>query len=364
MADALKHMVDRAVVEDIAARLTRVAPDFDAAAFVDDLIAALPELELKPRMEAIARRIATGLPDDYRAALQVIVEVAKDKPPIEGFAAWPLCTFVEIFGVDDPAVSLNAMEHLTKRASCEFAVRPFLSTHWDAAYAKLAEFTTSDDETVRRLSSEGTRPRLPWGMRVPRLIEDPDPGLALLARLRTDPSETVRRSVANHLNDVAKDHPGLVVATVRDWAAADPPADHRMLSHALRTLVKAGNPEALDALGFTTAASLDVLEFSVTPDGVSMGDHIALEARLQSTAAAEQHLVVDFVIHHVNAAGGTSPKVFKWKTLTIEPGEKVILRKRRMIQQASTRTYRAGTHRVELQVAGTVVAATAFDVVV
>jgi hypothetical protein len=163
---------------------------------------------------------------------------------------------------------------------------------------------------------------------------------------------------------VAKDHPDVVVATARRWAAEDPPADRRMLTHALRTLVKAGNPEALEVLGFTTAASLDVLEFTVTPDAVSMGDHIALEAHLRSTAAAEQHLVVDFVIHHVNAAGGTSPKVFKWKTLTIAPGKTVVLYKRRMIQQASTRTYRAGTHRVELQVAGTVVAEAAFDVVV
>jgi 3-methyladenine DNA glycosylase AlkC len=254
------------------------------------------------------------------------------------------------------------MEHLTKRASCEFAIRPFLLAHWDVAYARLVEFTANDDEAVRRLPSEGTRPRLPWGMRVPRLIEDPGPGLALISRLRNDHSETVRRSVANHLNDIAKDHPDLVVATVRDWAAAEPPVERRMLAHALRTLVKAGNSGALEVLGFTPEASLDVVGFSVTPDVVTMGDRITLEAKLLSTAAADQHIVVDFVIHHVNASGGTSPKVFKWTTLTIAPGEAVTLQKRRMIQQASTRTYRAGTHRVELQVAGTVMAETAFEV--
>jgi 3-methyladenine DNA glycosylase AlkC len=364
MADALKDMVDRDVVEDISTRILRIEPGFDADGFVADLIATLGDLELKPRIEAIARRIAAGLSEDYRTALDVVVAVATAEPPIEGFAAWPLCTFVEIFGLRDPAASLSAMEHLTKRASCEFAVRPFLSAHWDAAYAQLVDFTASDDATVRRLPSEGTRSRLPWGIRVPRLIEDPTPGLALVERLRADPSETVRRSVANHLNDVAKDHPDLVVATTRRWAAEEPPLDRRMLSHALRTLVKAGNPGALEVLGYTTAPSLDVGAFGVTPDAVAMGDHIILEAELSSTATCRQHLVVDFVVHHVTAAGGTSPKVFKWKTLTIEPGETVRLKKRRMIQQASTRTYRAGTHRVELQVAGKVVAEAAFEVIV
>ena len=355
-------MVDRHVVEDIATRLALVESDFDPEGFVADLMAALPELELKPRIEAIARRIAAGLPDNYPTALEAVVAVARAEPPIAGFAAWPLCTFVEIFGVDDPDVSLPAMEHLTKRASCEFAIRPFLQAHWDVAYARLVEFTANEDEAVRRLPSEGTRPRLPWGMRVPRLLEDPGPGLDLIARLRNDQSETVRRSVANHLNDVAKDHLDLVVATAREWVAADPPVERRMLAHALRTLVKAGNPGALEVLGFTTEASLDVIGFSVTPDVVAMGDHITLEAQLRSTAAADQHLVVDFVIHHVNASGSTSPKVFKWKTVTIAPGETLALRKRRMIQQASTRTYRAGTHRVELQVAGTVMAEAAFEV--
>lgn len=364
MADALKNMVDREVVEDLAGRIAQVEPDFDGAGFVADLMDVLPDLELKGRIEAIARHIAAALPDDYRTALEIVVEVAKAEPPIAGFAAWPLCTFVEIFGVDDPAASLPAMEPLTRRASCEFAIRPFLESHWEAAYARLTAFTASDDEAVRRLPSEGTRPRLPWGMRVPRLIEDPEPGLALLERLRADPSETVRRSVANHLNDVAKDHPDLVVTTIRSWIAEEPTINRRMVAHALRTLVKVGHKGALEVLGFTTDASIEVLEFAVTPDVVAMGDHLELAARLHSTASGNQNLVVDFVIHHVNAAGTTSPKVFKWKTLTIAPDETVTLLKRRMIQQASTRTYRAGTHRVELQVAGTVVAQTSFDVAV
>jgi len=363
VAPPLKDMVDRTVVEDLAARFSAVEPAFDATSFVSDVMDVLSDLELKPRIEAIARHIAACLSDDYRSALATVVAVARVEPPVGGFAAWPLCTFVEVFGVDDPEVSLPAMEQLTKRASCEFAIRPFLRDHRERAFAQLVEFTENDSADVRRLASEGTRPRLPWGMRVARLIEDPQPGLELLERLRRDPSETVRRSVANHLNDVAKDHPEVVVAMLRRWSAEAPSIDPKMISHALRSLVKRGHPGALDVLGFASDASVDVV-FAVTPNVVDLGDHIELTADLRSTAAIDQRLVIDFLIHHLNASGGTSPKVFKWTTIDLGSGETVTLRKRRQIENMSTRTYYEGTHRVELQVAGSVIADAAFEVVV
>lgn len=362
MAEPLKDMVGREVVEELASRLLVVDPHFDGESFVADLMATLPELELKPRIEAIARRINAGLDGDYRSKLDRVVRIAVSEPALGGWAAWVLCTFVEVFGVDDPEASLPAMEHLTKRASCEFAIRPYLRDHWDAAYAQLTAFTGHEDESVRRLPSEGTRPRLPWGARVARLLEDPLPGLQLLEELRHDPSETVRRSVANHLNDVAKDHPDLVVATVARWAAENPPADEWMIRHAVRTLVKRGHKGALGLLGFTTEALVDVSAFSITPTSVVMGDRIVLAAEIRSTSHEPQHLVVDFVVHHVNASGATSPKVFKWATVDLEPAATATLRKTRLIQHASTRTYRLGVHRVELQVAGTVVAEAEFDI--
>lgn len=363
MPEPLKNLVDREVVTEVANRVAAEHPDFDSASFVADLEAALPDLELKPRIEAIARRLRAGLADDYQVALKTVVAVARQEPPIGGFAAWPLCTFVEVFGVAHPEVSLAAMEHLTKRASCEFAIRPFLRDHWDAAYATLLDFTKHEDEAVRRLPSEGTRPRLPWGGRVCRLIADPKPGLALLERLRHDPSETVRRSVANHLNDIAKDHPQLTIETTARWSA-ESATDPKLISHALRTLVKNGDPGALQVLGFTTDPKVEIARFAVAPRQVEMGDRIELTATLRSTSQSRQQLVVDFVIHHVNAAGGTSPKVFKWATIDLAAGEEVVLRKRRLIQKASTRTYRSGHHRVELQVAGTISAAAGFDVIV
>ncbi|NND04429.1 MAG: DNA alkylation repair protein [Acidimicrobiia bacterium] len=363
MAEPLKNMVGEAVVRDIADRVISADTEFGRDRFVADLMSELPALELKPRIEAVARRLRSGLSDDYLRALGTVVAVARQDPPIEGFAAWPLCTFVEIFGLDHPDESLAAMEYLTQRASCEFAIRPYLRDHWDKAYTKLEAFTTHDSAEVRRLPSEGTRPRLPWGANVQRLSDDHAPGLALLEHLRHDPDEVVRRSVANHLNDISKVSADLVVTTLERWKK-EPAIDMKMVSHALRTLVKQGHLGAMGVLGYATEAAVLVVEFDVAPTEVRMGDHISLAATLESTAADSQLIVVDFVIHHINKSGATSPKVFKWKTLDLGPGERIDLSKRRLIQMASTRTYYPGEHRVELQVAGKVVAEASFEVMI
>lgn len=362
MAEALKDHVDAGVVDELARRFGAADDRFDAAGFRERTTPHLDALELKARIELIARELWRALGErDPAESLSVLVDVARAEPHVDGWAAWPLATVVELFGPLCPSDALDAMEHVTQRMSCEFAVRPFLRDHYDETYRRLVEFTGHDDERVRRLPSEGTRPRLPWGMKVQRLVDDPRPGLALLHRLRHDPSETVRRSVANHLNDVAKDRPDLVIELVAGWMD-EPATDRRMVAHGLRSLVKRGDAAALEVLGFTTEPQVAVERFDVTPTVVEMGTHITLTADLRSEAATRQQLVVDFVIHHVNASGATSPKVFKWTTVELGPGERRELVKRRLIQQASTRTYRAGTHRVELQVAGRVVAATAFEV--
>lgn len=362
MVDALKDHVDAGVVDELARRFAAVDPVFDSDGFRERTTPHLDALELKARIELIARELWRALGErEPTESLSVLVDVARAEPHVDGWATWPLANVVELFGPACPDEALAAMEHVTQRMSCEFAVRPFLRDHYDETYRTLVEFTDHADERVRRLPSEGTRPRLPWGMKVQRLVDDPRPGLALLHRLRHDPSETVRRSVANHLNDVAKDRPELVVDAVARWMS-EPETDRRMVAHGLRTLVKRGDPAALEVLGFTTEPQIVVERFAVAPNLVEMGTHITLAADIRSAATVPQRLVVDFVIHHVNASGATSPKVFKWTTVELGVGERRSLSKRRLIQQASTRTYRAGTHRVELQVAGRAVAATAFEV--
>lgn len=358
MAEPLKNQFDTDVVELLAERFRAASSDFDAPRFTATLLGSFPSLELKQRVNLVADTIAELLATDYPEMLEIVVGVARTG--VDGFAAWPLCSFVERHGVDHPELSLVAMETLTVRWSCEFAIRPFLDDHLDLTRTFLRRWVHDDDEAIRRLASEGTRPRLPWGPKVQALLDDPEIGIELLEELRNDVSETVRRSVANHLNDLSRSDPDRAVAVLRAWAG-DPAIDRAMIRHALRTLVKAGLPDALTLLGFTTDAQIRVGGLEVKPAEISLGSVIELSTEVKSTADTDQLLVVDFVIHHVNATGSTSPKVFKWTTLSLGPDEAAVLRKTRRIQTASTRRYHAGTHRIDLQVAGRVVASSSFE---
>ena len=322
------------------------------------MLAQLESLELKDRINLIADRLADHLPDDDETALDLVVAASDGAA---GWSAWPLCSFVERHGLAVPEASLAAMAELTKRASCEFAVRPFIDQHLEVARRHLRQWVDDPHEAVRRLASEGTRPLLPWAPRVDSLLEDPGIGLELLEALCHDQSEVVRRSVANHLNDISRADPELVVGVLRRWMSEGDPIDPGLVRHALRTLVKQGHPAALDLLGFATDPEVEVVRFTCTPGTVRLGGRIEMEAELASRSDGEQRLIVDFVIHHVRADGTTSPKVFKWTTCDLAPRSTVTLRKRRRIQTASTRRYRAGTHRIDLQVAGRAVASTAFE---
>ncbi len=359
MAEALKHNFNRTTVELLAARFSSVESSFDAAAFTDDVMETLLDLELKDRVNLVADQLAKHLPDHYPTALASVVSVAETDPG--DWESWPLCSFVERHGLEWPTESLDAMAPLTRRWSCEFAIRPYLEHHLHLTRTYLDRWVDDPDEAVRRLPSEGTRPLLPWGPKVRSLIDDPEIGLTALRALRHDPSETVRRSVANHLNDLAKANPRLVIDTLRDWTERPDPVDPGMVRHALRTLVKNGDPGALQLLGFTTDPEVELEAFECDPTNVELGTSIELLATLRSTAAVDQRLVVDFVVHHVLANGSTSQKVFKWTTIDLAPGATVELRKKRRIQTASTRRYHAGHHRIDLQVAGQTVGSTGFQ---
>lgn len=361
MAEPLKARFDRAEIEALAAAFERVDGSFPVAVFVDGTLDAFPALELKQRVGLAADNLAGVLPAPYPEALEVVLAVA-GQDGIDGFVAWPLCTFVERHGLEHPRLSLDAMATLTPRWTCEFALRPFLEHHFELTRSYLKRWVRHPDEAVRRLASEGTRPLLPWGQRVAALTGDPTIGIETVTALRHDSSETVRRSVANHLNDVAKTQPDLVVELLSGWMAESPRASSSMVHHALRTLVKQGHPGALQLLGITTEPHVVVHRFTCEPEVVTLGDMIELTASLGSSSESDQKIVIDFRIHHVTASGGSSPKVFKWTVQDIGPGEVVQISKRRRIQTAATRRYHAGEHRIELLVSGRAVASAGFMV--
>ncbi len=373
MPEPFKNWLGEGPIRDMAAHLARVESTFDEPGFVAFAIDGLDGLELKERSSRIADGLERFLPTNYRASAKVlidsldpvtnatvaeIVEGSTDAG-ISGWPVMPMADYISNRGQDDVEFSLEILRDMTTRSSSEFAIRPFLADHTQTTLAALHKWVEDDNEHVRRLVSEGSRPRLPWGMRLNNFVEDPSSVLDLLERLKDDPSEYVRRSVANSLNDIAKDHPGVVADVAHRWMVNASPDRQRLIRHALRTLIKAGHSGALETLGYG-APAVTLLSFSVLTPEVVLGGALEFEFTLSSDTDVEQALMIDYVVHHMRANGKTTPKVFKWKTTTLAGGASTTATRRHVMRPITTRRYYPGTHRAELQVNGQILGGAEF----
>ncbi|MBZ4418395.1 DNA alkylation repair protein [Myxococcus sp. RHSTA-1-4] len=352
-----KDLFNREAILDLGKRGAAVVPGLNAQAFVREASQGLESMEMKDRVRHLAKTLRRHLAEDYPTALRQLEAMAGSEQgplsPLRGFRIWPLCHFVEEYGLDHLDDSMRAMRLLTTRFTSEFAIRPFLLRYQEQVLEYLHRWTRDSDETVRRLVSEGTRPRLPWAQRLPAFQKDPTPVLELLEKLKADPALFVRRSVANNLNDIAKDHPDAVVRVVRRWASESPgPETQWLVRHASRTLVKQGHPGALDVLGFTRKPRLELKTFKLSSKSIQLGGELQFHIELHSRAKSDQKLVIDYRIHHRKASGELSPKVFKWTTRQLAAGEQVELKRVHKIYPITTRRYYPGQHLVELLVNG------------
>jgi len=328
----------------------------EADAFVKDVMARLLELELKARIVHISEVLAVHLPDDFaeaasalEAALPPPLDPAKSDDDFGDFIFAPLGAYVAEHGLAQLDISLPLLKEMTKRFSVEFDIRHFLNAEPEATMAALTEWAQDENYHVRRLVSEGTRPVLPWGVKVGLSVEEP---MALLDVLHADETRYVTRSVANHLNDITKKDPELVLEALARWKVAGKQAADEldwMTRHALRTLVKKGHTGALEMLGYRSSPQISAeMEFSPV---VVIGEVGQLELVIQ--AAQDERLMVDYVIEFVKANGQRRPKVFKLKKLDIKAGERVRLTKNhRFLKDATTFKHFPGTQRVYMQING------------
>lgn len=365
---ALKDHIDTQLVTQIANRISLVYPEFADDKFINAVDAELHDLELKPRFGLIADKLYEFLPAHYPDAVQILVEILDStKHDFEytkdvGFRMLSIPTFVEKYGTDHLEASMDAMYIITRYTSCEFAIRPFVMKYPDQTLKMLDNWVHDDNEHVRRLVSEGTRPRLPWAPVLRNFVADPSPALAILAHLKDDESLYVRRSVANHLNDITKDHPNLVLETLEEWQTGASEGTHWLINHALRTLIKKGDSRALGLLGYG-ATQVELQDLNITPQTLHFGESLNLSFKLKSTADTSQNLMIDYVMHFVKANGKTTPKVFKLKKCTLEAGETLTIEKSHSIRPISTRKYYGGQHRIEIQVNGEILGGTDFELI-
>ena len=351
MAEPLKNWFNAPRFAALADLFAEASGGFDCERFLAEVLPGLEPLALLARMRRGTEALRATLPADYLATLPILRAVA---PRIgHAFVGIMLPDFVGLYGRDHPAESLEALRFLTRFSSSEFAVREFLRRDLHGTLRVMECWAGDENEHVRRLASEGSRPRLPWSFRLEELVADPAPVAGILDRLRADPSLYVRKSVANHLNDISKDHPDWMLARLRGWDL-NPPHTAWIARRAARTLIKAGHPGALRLFRFGVRPAVKVTEFRLARKRLQLGESLEFSFTLTSTSPRMQRLVVDYRVHYVKKHGATAPKVFKLAEVELAPRAAMMLKKRQVLRDFSTRQHHPGRHRVEVQVNGVV----------
>ncbi|MEV0220993.1 DNA alkylation repair protein [Streptomyces sp. NPDC050704] len=349
------ELIGRHTVESLTRAIQAAAPDANLAA-----LRAAPgqigPLSLRERADLLRDALLADLPGDY-ATLARTVRAARDEAPhFTGWLIWPVTSALAARAAQEGGAAsfddaMGLLASLTGRLTSEFAIRTLLRHDLDRALGIINGWTGSPDADVRRLASEGTRPYLPWSVRVPDIMARPGATVPILDALYRDESEYVRRSVANHLNDLSRDHPDIVIGTARRWLDDPDATTERLVRHGLRTLVKRGHPGALELLGFAPAV-LEVDGPHLDLDTVQFGGSVRFTASIRNTGDAEARLTIDYIVHHRKANGGQTGKTFKLTTRTLAPDERVQVTREHSFRPITTRRYYPGRHAISLQING------------
>ncbi|MBP2325861.1 3-methyladenine DNA glycosylase AlkC [Kibdelosporangium banguiense] len=313
----------------------------------------LAGLSLRERVDLVREALlaeVTGYPE-----LDQLIREGLAKPEFTGWMIWPVTEAVSVSAVADGSAkafrsAMALLAELTKRLTAEFGIRALLEADLENALPIVLKWTKNPDEHVRRLASEGTRPFLPWAKRVQAIVARPESTVAILDALHQDESAYVRRSVANHLNDISKADPDLAVRIATRWSAD--PATRQLVRHGLRTLVKKGHPGALALLGFAPPAGIRLAGPRLGVDVVRIGGELSFSLTVHNEGAGPANLVIDYVMHHRKANGSQTPKVFKLVTRELAAGQQVTIDRNHSFRLITTRVYHPGTHALEIQING------------
>lgn len=367
MPEPLKHLVNTDLIRRAGADIKAVYPPFDLEKWeklvFDD--PAFPNLELKQRLRHAATTLRPVLSPDLKDALDVVKNTVQHMINREGekltYLYGFLNDFVEIYALDEPEMAIPVFETVTRWCSAEFGIRPFILRYPDRMYKQMMLWAEHPSPMVRRLSSEGFRPRLPWGMGIPALKKDPAVLLPMLEKLKNDPAETVRRSVANNLNDIAKDHPELVLDIAKRWKGISPETDW-IVRHASRGLLKKGNASALAHFGFEHGIE-GVTVSDLTCDAtVRIGDRFAFSFVLHNESSENKTVRLEYTIVYQSKSGKPSRKTFKIKEGKMKPGARETVSRTQRFEDFTTRKHYPGEHRLFVVLNGKEVDSIGFEV--
>ena len=353
----LKDEFDKKYIKALAANLQTNYPKFNQPDFIKSIFNKdWKEKELKQRIRHISENMRNSLSDNYSEAIEILKPVSDN---YSGLQHLVFPDFVELCGTDDLQTSIDAMAYFTENSSSEFPIRFFILKYEKKMMAQMKRWANSINEHIRRLASEGCRPRLPWAIGLPKYKDDPSSILPILEKLKTDKSEYVRRSVANNLNDISKDNPKIVIKLAKEWQGISEETD-KLIKHGCRTLLKQGEPKILRLFGFKEPKHVELNKFKVTKE-IKMGEEIEFGFTLHTKNKELGLLRIEYIIEFVRQNNKTGKKVFKISEGQYAETKRNIIKKH-SFKPISTRKYYAGKHNVSVVVNGKVLSSKSFTI--
>ncbi len=365
MSDLLKYMYNPQFFERLCPVLKAVIPQFEERKFVYSVFdTAWPDLELKQRTRQVTRALHKFLPPDFPKAIEMVISISdllrRNKEKEQSYPFIFLPEYIELYGMDHFALSMKAIEESTKLVSAEFAIRPFIIRYPEETMRYMLSWSRHPEPAVRRLSSEGCRPRLPWAIGLPEFKKDPSPILPILENLKEDSSAYVRRSVANNLNDIAKDHPELAFRIAENWQGKSPSTDW-IIKHGCRTLLKRGHEAILDLHGFNPRAKAQINELK-TSGKVAIGNHLDFSFTFLNKEKRSTSFRLEYAIDYQTLSGKISRKIFKVTEKTFEASAPFHFKRRQSFKDFTTRKHFKGKHHLTIVANGKELASTEFFV--
>ena len=354
----VRDVFNKALVKEISNQIKKAHSNFNAEAFITKAGSFNETFGFKDRANLITSALVDFLPNDFPTSAQIIKStfgpLQDEDINWESFFYMPYALYVEWQGCKKEylAISFDLLKEITKRFTSEFAIRLFIIEFPNETLPVLKEWAKDENHHVRRLVSEGSRPRLPWAKAIKSFKKDPTPALLLLEILKNDDSRYVQKSVANHMNDITKDNPELALEVLARWKKDNSPNTNWIVKHALRSEAKKGTTKALEILGYSSSPKIETIDFKLNKNKVKIGEEIRFEFSILNKGNKTEHLMVDYICHFMKSNGKTAPKTFKINTVKLKKDESIKVIKKQSFKLISTRKIYAGEHRIELFING------------
>ncbi len=364
-----REIFNEILIIKIASQLKANFTEFEHKLFVRKASLFNESCGLMKRANIIADALVECLPSDFNRSGQIIRStfepIQKNQSNWKNFIYMPYAMYIERKGCkkEHLELSYDLLREITKRFTSEFAIRTFLVNFPITTLKILKEWAYDQNPNVRRLASEGCRPRLPWAKEIKAFKKNPYPGIELLQILKNDDSKYVQKSVANHMNDIAKDNPKIALKILRQWKKENKPNTNWIVKHALRNELKKGNPEALKIYGFSLSPKIEISKFLLSHKELKIGDSVKFSFTLTNSGYTTENFIIDYVCFYMKSNNRKTPKTFKIVTKKLKKGESIAIEKAHSFKPLSTRKLHIGKHKIALFINGKIVGEKSFKLI-